>query len=129
MRAVSSVKCISKSAFNRCSSLTNVTIPDSVVSIGYAAFVWCSSLTSVTIPDSVTSIGYEVFYECTSLTDVCYGGSEDDWSAIERRTRQQKKPQIQEPRRGGAKCAVPAFLRDAPPYPVVCKISKTILHF
>ncbi len=78
-----SVTSISKSAFNRCSSLTNVTIPDSVVSIGYAAFVWCSNLTSVAIPDSVTSIGEGAFWGCTSLTDVYYGGSEDDWSAIE----------------------------------------------
>ena len=39
-----------------CSSLTSVTIPDSVTSIG-DAFYDCASLTSVTIPDSVTSIG------------------------------------------------------------------------
>lgn len=32
------------------------TIPSSVTSIGDYAFSWCTSLTSVTIPDSVTSI-------------------------------------------------------------------------
>ena len=57
-------------AFFRCSSLTSVTIPDSVTSIGGGAFQTCTSLTSVTIPDSVTSIRQYAFSYCTSLTRV-----------------------------------------------------------
>ena len=54
-------------AFYNCSSLTNITIPDTMTSIGGAAFYGCSGLTSVTIPDSVTSIGWYAFSGCSSL--------------------------------------------------------------
>ena len=61
---------IGESAFSGCSSMTSVTIPDSVTSIGDSAFSGCSGLTSVTIPDSVTSIGRSVFSSCNNLTNV-----------------------------------------------------------
>ena len=54
-------------AFNSCTSLESVEIPNSVTSIGNRAFYSCSSLASVEIPNSVRSIGDYVFYSCTSL--------------------------------------------------------------
>ena len=61
---------IADSVFNGCDSLTNITIPSSVISIGNGAFADCSSLTSVTIPSSVISIGNGAFADCYSLTSV-----------------------------------------------------------
>ena len=65
-----SVTSIGNSAFYDCSSLTSVTIPNSVTSIDDWAFGNCSSLTSVTIPNSITSIGNSVFDSCVNLTSV-----------------------------------------------------------
>ena len=63
-------KVVYSSAFDGCTSLTSVEIPDSVTSIGEGAFADCSSLTSVVIPDSVTSIGGSSFSNCDSLTSI-----------------------------------------------------------
>ena len=60
-------------AFDGCSNLTSITIPDSATSIGYEAFDGCSNLTSITIPDSVTSIGSSAF------SDTAYYDDESNW--------------------------------------------------
>ena len=70
-----SVTKIGEWAFSSCTSLTSVTIGNSVTEIGNYAFYDCTSLTSVTSPDSVTKIGYEAFEDCTSLTRVTIGNS------------------------------------------------------
>ena len=69
-------------AFDGCTSLTSVTIPDSVTHIDDSVFENCTNLASVTIPDSVTSIRTSAFQGCTRLKKVYYGGSQTQWESI-----------------------------------------------
>ena len=91
---------ITKGAFDNCTDLTSITIPNSVTNIGQEAFAGCSGLislifaegsqldiindgafygcsklTSVTIPNSVTSIGDYAFIGCSGLASVTIGNS------------------------------------------------------
>lgn len=72
---------IGYSAFNGCTSLKSIAIPDGVTSIDDYTFYNCTSLTSIVIPDSVTSIGEDAFNRCDSLKNV-YISDIAKWFAI-----------------------------------------------
>ncbi|MBF8151285.1 leucine-rich repeat protein [Winogradskyella sp. F6397] len=61
---------IRNNAFQFCSNLTSVDLGNSITSIGQLSFNACFNLTSVVIPSSVTNIGNNAFEFCTDLTSV-----------------------------------------------------------
>jgi hypothetical protein len=65
---------IGDEAFWLC-NLTNLTIPDSVITIGRYSFYDCTSLSSVIIGNSVTNIVEGAFQNCAMLTSVTIGNS------------------------------------------------------
>ena len=64
------VTSIGEKAFNGCTNLTSVKMPNNVTSIGAQAFYHCSNLSSIEIPEEVVSVGAYAFTECSNLTSV-----------------------------------------------------------
>ena len=70
------VKQIGSYAFGKNTTLTSVSIPETVTELEYSAFTGCTSLTAVTIPSGLTkagSLGSGAFSGCSALTTVQFG--------------------------------------------------------
>ena len=73
---------IGDSAFANCTALTSITLPADLVNIGNSAFSSCSALTSITVPTGVTAISRMTFFWCTNLSSINYQGTVAEWQAI-----------------------------------------------
>lgn len=70
------VKQIGSYAFGKNTTLTSVSIPETVTELEYSAFMDCTSLTAVTIPSGLTkagSLGSGAFSGCSALTTMQFG--------------------------------------------------------
>lgn len=65
-----SVKTIGMVAFEYCSSLADIVLPEGVTTIGREAFHVCSSLSHIDLPEGVTTIGHGTFSGCEKLSNV-----------------------------------------------------------
>lgn len=66
-------------AFDGCTALKSVELPDSLEEIGTSAFRGCTSLESVLFGVGIRVINGWAFAECESLFKVCYRGSGAMW--------------------------------------------------
>jgi len=57
-------------AFKNCASLSEIVLPDGLVSIGSNAFENCASLLQIHLPDSLAAIGTHAFYGCAKLAEI-----------------------------------------------------------
>ena len=63
-------------------SETIIQIKEGTKTISECAFDRCSGLTKVTIPDSVKNIEYGAFYDCSGLATINYRGTKEMWDNI-----------------------------------------------
>ena len=68
----SQLEIIESRAFERCESLTNFTLPESLQKIGNNAFEFCSTISEINIPKNVTMIEQSAFQYCTGLQKVTF---------------------------------------------------------
>ncbi len=82
------VTSIGDEAFKAISTITSVTIPDTVKRIGEFAFFDCTGITEIVLPDSVTEICWGAFRDCTSLKKVTFSkeltkiGNDAFWGCV-----------------------------------------------
>ena len=57
-------------AFNGCTTLASIALPEGVTELGYRAFRGCSELTRVTLPNSIATFADHVFNACGKLESI-----------------------------------------------------------
>lgn len=73
---------IERYAFQSCSSLQEVILPEGLTTIGYAAFEQCLAIQKVEMPNTVTSLGAYAFNSCTNMESIHFSDgltSINDW--------------------------------------------------
>ena len=71
-RTVAEELTIGVGAFNKCTSLVSVILPERLTEVSEYMFQGCTSLVSVSIPSTVTKIGRDAFNGCKMLTTVTF---------------------------------------------------------
>lgn len=64
------VKYINTDAFQGCTNLTGINLPNTIEKINSRAFFGCTSLSTINLPSSLTEIGAAAFYKCSNLTTI-----------------------------------------------------------
>lgn len=79
-----SIKSIGSYAFLNFTTMQTVVIPDGITEIGVSAFQNCFAVTEIALPASIKSIGSNAFANCSALSDITFGGTKEQWEAVEK---------------------------------------------
>lgn len=71
----SKINSINEGAFENCSKLEDVSLPNSLEEIKSSAFSNCASIDEIVIPNSTISIGKDAFTHCFNLKNVIFSNS------------------------------------------------------
>jgi hypothetical protein len=77
------VKLIDQGAFMDCTSLAAVYLPEGLECISYAAFAGCEGLSAVTLPASLRELASGAFYGCTALTHLAVRAGNEIYRSAE----------------------------------------------
>lgn len=66
----SKLKTIGEQAFEGCTALKEIELPNSLDSLGKSAFTWCEALKKVKMPAHLKKVSYGAFSSCGSLAQV-----------------------------------------------------------
>ena len=66
----SNLETISYQAFANCTSLKEVVLPDSLISLGNAAFSYCTALTKIEFGNGLSKLGIGTFAGCAKLKEI-----------------------------------------------------------
>lgn len=70
VRIEGAVTNIGDHAFDECSNMTDIKMPNTITKIGSIAFSSCYALTDMSLPNTVTTLGSWAYSHCRSLTKV-----------------------------------------------------------
>ena len=77
------VTTIGNDAFRDCTNITNVVLPNSIKTIGDYAFISCKNLKNINIPRECASISYSAFTNCSALTEINVDSNNLNYSSID----------------------------------------------
>jgi hypothetical protein len=79
------VTSIGSGVFSDCTALTSFVFAENmeIPMLSFGVFDGCTALTEVTLPSTITYVPNDFFLDCSALTDIYFGGSKDEWAAVE----------------------------------------------
>ena len=69
-------------AFQNCSSLEQITIPEKVTVLEQMIFAGCKNLKSISLPAGITEIKIHAFRDCSSLETIVFAGTTAQWETV-----------------------------------------------